>query len=174
MVYREGVPSDGLRQFTCWFWCGDAHCIPIANTKHLYNICIMLDQRRRRWADVIQMLYKCFVFAGYLLRVDGLLHPTPIPTPSGRPQASTCLLPEATPKSHTFTVHCSAKPKAVQLLTCKVRSYCLLALHGIYSCHEFASLPNSPQQLDPCPWTVTLIELPVTIGSLLTVSSQRN
>ena len=24
----------------------------------------MLDQRRRRWADVVQMLCKCFVFAG--------------------------------------------------------------------------------------------------------------
>ena len=24
----------------------------------------MLDQRRRRWADVAQMLDKCFVFAG--------------------------------------------------------------------------------------------------------------
>ena len=24
----------------------------------------MLDQRRRRWADVVQMLYKCFLFAG--------------------------------------------------------------------------------------------------------------
>ena len=24
----------------------------------------MLDQRRRRWADVVQMLYKSFVFAG--------------------------------------------------------------------------------------------------------------
>ena len=23
----------------------------------------MLNQRRRRWADVVQMLYKCFVFA---------------------------------------------------------------------------------------------------------------
>ena len=34
-----------------------------ANTKHLYNICTMLNQRRRRWADVVQMLYKCFVFA---------------------------------------------------------------------------------------------------------------
>ena len=29
--------------------------------KHLYNICTMLDLRR--WADVVQMLYKCFVFA---------------------------------------------------------------------------------------------------------------
>ena len=35
-----------------------------ANTNHLYDICTVLDQRRRRWADVVQMLYKCFVFAG--------------------------------------------------------------------------------------------------------------
>ena len=35
-----------------------------ANTKHLYDICTMLDQRRRRWAGVVQMLYRCFVFAG--------------------------------------------------------------------------------------------------------------
>ena len=26
------------------------------NTEHFYNICTMLDQRRRRWADVIQVL----------------------------------------------------------------------------------------------------------------------
>ena len=31
------------------------HHIPV-NTKHLYNICL------RRWADVVQMLYKCFLF----------------------------------------------------------------------------------------------------------------
>ena len=24
----------------------------------------MLEQRRRRWADIVQLLYKCFVFAG--------------------------------------------------------------------------------------------------------------
>ena len=37
--------------------------IPIqVNTKYLYNICTMLVQRRRRWTDVVQMLYKCFVF----------------------------------------------------------------------------------------------------------------
>ena len=35
------------------------------NTKHLYNICTMSDRRRRRWADAAQILYKCFVFAGY-------------------------------------------------------------------------------------------------------------
>ena len=34
------------------------------NMKHLYKICKMLDQHRRRWADVVQMLYKCFVFTG--------------------------------------------------------------------------------------------------------------
>ena len=28
----------------------------------------MLDQRRRRWADAVQMLYKFFVFAGNALR----------------------------------------------------------------------------------------------------------
>ena len=37
-----------------------------ADTKHLCSICTMLDQRRRRWADVVQMLYKCFVFAWYM------------------------------------------------------------------------------------------------------------
>ena len=27
----------------------------------------MLGERRMRWADVVQMLYKCFVFAGELV-----------------------------------------------------------------------------------------------------------
>ena len=40
-----------------------ADCQPV-NTKHLRNICTMLDQRQRRWAGVVQMLCKCFVFAG--------------------------------------------------------------------------------------------------------------
>ena len=30
----------------------------------VYNIRTMLVQRRRRWADVVQLLYKCFVFVG--------------------------------------------------------------------------------------------------------------
>ena len=30
-----------------------------ADTKYLYNICTIFAQRRRRWADVVQMLYKC-------------------------------------------------------------------------------------------------------------------
>ena len=42
-----------------------------ANTKHLYNICTMLNQRRRRWDNVVQMLYKCFVFAG-ICRLAGI------------------------------------------------------------------------------------------------------
>ena len=39
--------------------------VPV-NTNHLHNICIMLGQRRRRWADFVQMLYKCFVFSEVL------------------------------------------------------------------------------------------------------------
>ena len=35
-----------------------------ANTKYLYDICTMSAQRRRRWADVVQMLYKYFVSGG--------------------------------------------------------------------------------------------------------------
>ena len=39
----------------------------------------MLDQRRRRWADVVQMLYKCFVFTGMVglmqcKKMNGTLH----------------------------------------------------------------------------------------------------
>ena len=37
-----------------------------SNTKHLYSIYTILDQRRRRWAGVVQMLYNCFVLAGEL------------------------------------------------------------------------------------------------------------
>ena len=37
---------------------------PANKKKLLYNICTMLGQRRRRWADAVQMLYKCFVFLG--------------------------------------------------------------------------------------------------------------
>ena len=40
-----------------------------AKTKHLYNICTMLAQRLRRWSNVVQMLYKCFVFTGTLYSI---------------------------------------------------------------------------------------------------------
>ena len=36
----------------------------VSKHKHFDTICTMLDQRRRRWADVVQMLCKCFVFVG--------------------------------------------------------------------------------------------------------------
>ena len=36
--------------------------------KHLYNNCTTLDQRRRRWADVVLMLYKCFVITGWSIK----------------------------------------------------------------------------------------------------------
>ena len=34
-----------------------------ANTKHLYNICTTSVQRLRSLPNVVQILYKCFVFA---------------------------------------------------------------------------------------------------------------
>ena len=40
-----------------------SHSTNPANTKHLYNICTTSAQRRRRWSNIVQMLYKCFVFA---------------------------------------------------------------------------------------------------------------
>ena len=72
------------------FWIFLNLTIPLS-TKHLYNICTMLDQRRRRWADVIcytKMLYKCFVFAGFdnlieKLNLIKLMHHPP--------QASSCI-----------------------------------------------------------------------------------
>ena len=39
-----------------------------ANTKHLYNIYTTLAQRRRRWSNIVIILYKCFVFAGNVPR----------------------------------------------------------------------------------------------------------
>ena len=33
---------------------------PPVNTRHLYNICTMSGQRRRRWADVVQMFCVCW------------------------------------------------------------------------------------------------------------------
>ena len=57
-----------------WSQCKTSH-VP-THTKHLHNICTILDQRRRRWADVVQKLYKCFVFAGVstqVLHCDHLL-----------------------------------------------------------------------------------------------------
>ena len=41
------------------------------NTKHLYNMCTISAQCRRRWADVVQLLHTCVVLA----RVLGMLHP---------------------------------------------------------------------------------------------------
>ena len=38
-----------------------------ANTKHLHNIITLLGQRRRRWSDIVQMLFIFFVFAGNVM-----------------------------------------------------------------------------------------------------------
>ena len=40
------------------------HHLHPANTKHLDNICTTSVQRLRRWSNIVQMLYKYFVFTG--------------------------------------------------------------------------------------------------------------
>ena len=50
----------------CRGLCHEPAIIPVS-TKHLYNIYTMLDQRRRRWADVVEILYECFVLSGMTL-----------------------------------------------------------------------------------------------------------
>ena len=60
-------PHISLHKRLCTQWIVLArwlHCIP-ANTKHLYDICTMLGQRRRRWADAVQKLYECFLWHLY-------------------------------------------------------------------------------------------------------------
>ena len=37
--------------------------IPV-NTKYMYNMYTMLDQRRRRWANVVKMLYNVLCLLG--------------------------------------------------------------------------------------------------------------
>ena len=53
-------------QFNVLYFMCIQHGFP-ANTKHLYNICTTSAQRLRRWSNIVQMVYKCFVFAGFIL-----------------------------------------------------------------------------------------------------------
>ena len=43
-----------------------------ANTKHLYNICTTSAQRLRLWSNIVQKLYKCFVFARMVMYLFSL------------------------------------------------------------------------------------------------------
>ena len=42
-----------------------------ANTNHLYTIYTTSAQRLRRWSNIVEMLYKCFVLAGVVAYVEG-------------------------------------------------------------------------------------------------------
>ena len=41
-----------------------SHMFEVMYIYIMYSICTMMQQRRRRWADVGQMLCKCFVLTG--------------------------------------------------------------------------------------------------------------
>ena len=40
------------------------------NTKHVYNIFTTSAKRLRRWSNIVQMLYQCFVFAGNVMLLN--------------------------------------------------------------------------------------------------------
>ena len=64
-------PRDMLNSFKA----GIADAIASFNAFAPRLICTMLDQRRRRWAGVVQMLYKCVVFAGIISIVSVIWDP---------------------------------------------------------------------------------------------------
>ena len=68
-IYRENILSFLTKYIASY---DTAHAV---NTKDLYIICTMLGQRWRRWADAVQMLYKCCMFTGHacLLQVNILV-----------------------------------------------------------------------------------------------------
>ena len=50
---------------------------------HLYNICTTSAQRLRRWSNIVQMLYKRFVFAGMARSIATHIRPRPPPPTPG-------------------------------------------------------------------------------------------
>ena len=58
------VHSGERVNVTLWF---QGRCDFQVNTKDLYNNCTMFDQRLRRWSNIVQLLYKCFVFTGFTI-----------------------------------------------------------------------------------------------------------
>ena len=63
MVFCVEVAVTKVKMVRCRFIVCNQVRTPIpVSTKHLYNICTTSDQRRRLWADVVQMFCKCFVF----------------------------------------------------------------------------------------------------------------
>ena len=51
--------------YSCYLLFVTCYIFYPAKTKFLHNICTILGQRWRRWTDVVLMLYKYFLFAGY-------------------------------------------------------------------------------------------------------------
>ena len=105
------------------------HIYPV-NTKHLYNIYTMLDQRRRRWADVVYMLYKWSVLAGYVH-----LHS------SVKPKYSNCLL-----EKWELIVFWYIRQLIIPTFS-RLQKYCNPAIHSILivDLYSFLSLFTSTE-----------------------------
>ena len=45
------------------------YCVVInpANTQHLQSVCTASAQRIKRWSNIVQMVYRCFVYTGNII-----------------------------------------------------------------------------------------------------------
>ena len=134
-----------------------------ATTKDLYNICTMSAQRRRRRANVVQMLYRllcmCYIYINVYTLIDGkILYNAHVSFTSFLAFLTNRLL-AAICRADINTAHCAewyrhrnllCKPKRQYMYTRKVSRYCLLASHGricVMQLWIFLWSPDSPHGL---------------------------
>ena len=110
------------------------------NTKHLHNICTASTQRLRRLSNIVQMLYKCFVFTGLL---------SPFTT---RATHSNFFFASSSPEA--FFLECAVFTKLIPHIACFLKCPVLKADHP----------PPSPPPLEAffpkCAFLLKVILLP--------------
>ena len=91
---------------------GLKHYTNPANTKHLYNICTTSSQRLRRWPNIVQMLYKCFVFAGNAVQHYNI-HVNVMPATMLVSRSSNLIFPTDQPAFSPYTTYPIINSRAV-------------------------------------------------------------
>ena len=78
-----------------------------AKTKHLHNMCTTSAQRLRLWANIVQILYKCFVFAARVfLKTERICGPTYKSNHPSKNKTFVQHLYNVGPTSSTLVQHC--------------------------------------------------------------------